>query len=79
MISEAVLIALVTGAFGVFGNWILNNKNTVIIQEKVDQLEKKVDKHNNLIERMYKLEGDVDVAFERIKENKEDIEELAKR
>lgn len=73
------MIALITGVVGVLGNWIVNNKNTAVIQEKVDQLETKVDKHNNLIERMYKLEGDVDVAFERIKENKEDIEELAKR
>ena len=79
MVSEGITIALITGVVGVLGNWIVNNKNTAVIQEKVDQLETKVDKHNNLIERMYKLEGDVDVAFERIKENKEDIEELAKR
>ena len=34
---------------------------------RVEQLEKKVDKHNNLIERMYDLESRVDVHDEKIK------------
>ena len=74
--TEAIIIALITGGFGFLGAVINSNKNTAILQEKIGQLEKKQDKHNQLIERMYELEKDVDIAFERIKENREDIDEI---
>ena len=54
----------------------MNNKTLAILQEKISQLEKKQDKHNQLIERMYSLEKDVDIAFEKIKENTEDISKI---
>lgn len=74
--TEAIIIALITGGFGFLGAVINSNKNTAILQEKISQLEKKQDKHNQLIERMYELEKDIDIAFERIKENREDIDEI---
>jgi len=76
MMSDIVIVALITGAFSFFGSWMLNNKTLAVLQEKIGQLEKKQDKHNQLIERMYVLEKDVDIAFERIKENTEDIDKL---
>ena len=76
--SDIIMVALITGAFGFFGNWVINNKTLAVIQERLSQLEKKQDKHNQLIERMYHLEKDVDIAFERIKENAEDIDKLEK-
>ena len=42
------------------------------IKEQMDKIEKKQDKHNNMIERMYVAEGD-------IKELKNDIKELKAR
>lgn len=74
--SDIVIVALITGIFSFLGNWVLNNKTLAVLQEKIGQLEKKQDKHNQLIERMYNLEKDVDIAFERIKENSEDINKL---
>lgn len=74
--TEAIIIALITGGFGFLGAMVNSNKNTAILQQKIEQLEKKQDKHNQLIERMYELEKDVDIAFERIKENREDIDEI---
>lgn len=74
--SDIIVVALITGAFSFFGSWMLNNKTLAILQEKISQLEKKQDKHNQLIERMYSLEKDVDIAFEKIKENTEDISKI---
>lgn len=76
--SDIVIVALITGIFSFLGNWVLNNKTLAVLQEKIGHLEKKQDKHNQLIERMYSLEKDVDIAFERIKENTEDIDKLEK-
>ena len=47
-----------------------NKKTTALIKYRVEQLEKKQDKHNTLIERTYKLEEDVKNMQEDIKELK---------
>lgn len=47
-----------------------NKKTTALIKFRVEQLEKKQDKHNTLIERTYKLEEDVKYLKEDIKELK---------
>ena len=52
-----------------------------LITYRLDQLESKVDKHNNVIERVYNLEKDADVIKEQIKvanHRIEDIEEALK-
>ena len=77
--SDIVIVALITGGFSFLGSWFLNNKTLAVLQERINQLEKKQDKHNQLIERVYGLEKDVDVAFERIRENAEDIDKLEKK
>lgn len=50
--------------------------NNAVIKVKIEELEKKVDKHNQIIERTYKLEGDVDTAFKRIDEERDRINRL---
>lgn len=45
---------------------------------RIDQLEKKVDKHNDLIERVAILEKDDSVQWKRIDELKQDVEALKK-
>ena len=57
--SDVVIVALV-GAFGsllgsLFGV-LASNKLTAY---RLEQLEKKVDKHNSVVDRTYKLERDV--------------------
>ena len=44
------LLSLAGTALGTFGG-------IQLIKYRIEQLEKKVEKHNNLIERTYKLEG----------------------
>ena len=69
--TEGIIVALITGAFtfaGVVLTVYFGNKKTAMkIKEqadltryRIDQLEKKQDKHNSLIERMFKLEQRVD-------------------
>lgn len=56
MISEGVVIALITGGLAIISNVIVamaQNSKTIY---RIDQLEKKVEKHNNLVERMAVLE-----------------------
>lgn len=57
------LIAMVGTALGTFGGIITANKLT---NYRIEQLEKKVDKHNSVIERVFNLEKSNDVILEKI-------------
>ena len=58
------VLSLIGTTIGSIAGILTANKLT---NYRVEQLEKKVDKHNNLIERMYDLESRVDVHDEKIK------------
>lgn len=51
-------------------------KQTALTTEKLSQLEKKQDKHNNLIERMYAAEKDIEVLKNREKVSEHRLEDL---
>ena len=51
-------------------------KQTALTTEKLVQLEKKQDKHNNLIERMYAAEKDIEVLKNREKVSEHRLEDL---
>lgn len=61
--SETVLVALIS-LFGTFGGSVMVNRLTIY---RIDQLEKKVEKHNNVIERTYLLETKMELTNDRIK------------
>lgn len=65
---QAIIVAILgmIGALG--GSWIANRKSTALIEYRLKQLEEKVNKHNNLIERTYQLEKEVAILQEEIKE-----------
>lgn len=75
MTTEIVtaLIALIGSAIGSLGGILINTK---LSNYRIEQLEKKVDKHNNLIERVYKLEQDGAVIEEKISVANHRIEDL---
>lgn len=64
--SEAVIVALLAliGTLGgTFGGIVTANKLTNF---RIEQLEKKVEKHNNVVERVYILEKDEAVIREEL-------------
>lgn len=78
--SETIIIALLSlcgTLFGTFGGILATNKLT---NYRIEQLEKKVDKHNNIIERTYKLEDNDKLLEEKIKVANHRLDDLeAKR
>ena len=55
----AVLSAVITGVLSLIGVYIANRKSSALIAYRIEQLEKKVDKHNQVVERTFILEGQV--------------------
>ena len=56
----AFAASAVTALLSFLGVYISNRKQTVLVSYRLEQLEKKVDKHNQVIERTFKLEQRVD-------------------
>lgn len=54
--TEAVIIALITGGLAVISNIIVAVANNSKTLYRIEQLEKTVAKHNNLVERVVILE-----------------------
>ena len=58
------LLSLCGTVIGTFGGILASNKLT---NYKIDELTKRVDKHNNLVERMFKAEEEIEILKEKIK------------
>lgn len=68
--SEAIIVALLGFAGTLLGSLFGVLAAQKLTQYRLAQLEEKVNKHNNLIERTYKLEGRMDEAEHDIKDLK---------
>ena len=76
--TTEIIIALITlagSAVGTLGGIVINSQMS---NYRIEQLEKKVDKHNNLIERTYAIEQHNAVVDEEIKVANHRIEDLEK-
>ncbi len=79
--SDAVLVAIIGLGGSCLGSVIGMITSGKLTSYRLEQLEKKVDKHNNLVERTYKLEESEKVLEEKIKvanHRIEDLEEAAR-
>lgn len=77
--SETIIIALLSllGTLGgTFGGILATSKLT---NYRLEQLEKKVDKHNNLVERTYRLEDNDKLFEEKFKVVNHRLDDLEKK
>lgn len=81
--TEGIVVALIAGAASIggagVGAYFSNRKSNALIAYRLEELEKKVDKHNNVIERTYKLEELTALQEEKIRVVNHRISDLEKR
>ena len=81
--TEGIMVALIAGAASVggagLGAYFSNRKWAAVMEFRLKALEDKVDKHNNLIERTYKLEEATAIQEEKIKVANHRIDDLEKQ
>ena len=70
------LLSLVGTIIGTLGGIIATSRLTTY---RIEQLEKKVDKHNNLIERMFKAEENINLLDEKVKVANHRLDDLEKK
>lgn len=66
--SATIISSLISAAVTLIVCLITQNKTKALIAYRLEELEKKQDKHNSVIERTFKLEQDVAVIKEQIHE-----------
>lgn len=71
--SEAIIVALLGFAGTLVGSLIGVLAAQKLTQYRISQLEEKVNKHNNILERTYKLEGRMNEAEHDIRDIKSKI------
>lgn len=78
--NETIIVALISGLCvaipSVIATFINNANNRNLTIYRIDQLEKKVTKHNNLVERMYDVEQKIAVHEEEYHNLKEKVDVL---
>ena len=77
--SDAVLVALIGLAGSGLGSVLGILVSSKLTQYRLEQLEKKVEAHNRVIDRVYKLEERTELQEEKIKVANHRIEDLERR
>lgn len=71
-----IIVAVLSLVGTLVGSFLANSKGTALIAYRLEELEKKVQKHNNLVERMEILERDVKQLGAEVSEDEKQIEKL---
>lgn len=69
-IAVAVISGLCVAVPSIIATITTNKKSSAITDFKIEQLTEKVKVHNNLIDRMYKIESRVTVIEDELKDRK---------
>lgn len=73
---ESIIVGVLALIGTLAGAYMANRKSSALIAYRLEQLEKKVQAHNNLVERTYKLEERAELLEEKVKVANHRIEDL---
>ena len=74
--TEGIIVGVLSLIGTLAGTYFANRKSSALIAYRLELLEKKVDKHNSVVERTFKLEEQTAVIEEKIKVANHRIEDL---
>lgn len=69
--TEGILIAFITGGMAIVSNIVVAMAQNAKTLYRIEELEKKVEKHNNLVDRMTVQEENTKAQWKRIDEIRE--------
>lgn len=80
---ETIISSIITGIVAIttclITQGMANRKTTALIEYKLSELSKAVDKHNQVIDRVYRLEEQTALQEEKIKVANHRIDDLEKK
>ena len=75
---ESIIVAALALIGTLAGTYFANRKGMALIAYRLEELEKRVQAHNNLVERMYQVEERTELQEEKIKVANHRINDLEK-
>lgn len=73
---DTIIVAAISLLGTLAGSYFANSKTIALLSyRRLEQLERKVEKHNSVVERTFQLENNVQTAFSRIDEIRETLHE----
>ena len=79
MVSEAIGVAIITGGLAVLSNVLIAAINNGKTMYRIALLENKVEKHNNLVERMVIVEESEKTQWHQIDDIKDTMEKIREK
>ncbi|MCI8526499.1 MAG: hypothetical protein HFF17_11430 [Oscillospiraceae bacterium] len=76
---ESIIVAALALVGTLAGTYFSNRKSSALIAYRLEELEWKVQAHNNLVERMYQVEERTELQEEKIKVANHRIQDLENR
>ena len=76
---ESIIVALITGGQSLLGVYLANRKSQALVEYRLSELQKQVERHNQIIERTYALEERTSIVEEKVKVANHRIDDLEKR
>lgn len=77
--NDTIIVALLSLVGTLAGSYFASRKSTALIAYRLEQLEEKVNKHNQVVERTYRLEDNDKLMEEKIKVANHRIEDLERK
>lgn len=76
--TETIIVAAFSLIGTLVGAYLANRKSTALIAYRLEKLEEKVNKHNQVIERTFKLEKQEELLEEKLRVANHRIDDLEK-
>lgn len=71
MITEGIIIAVITGTITLIGVVISNNAHDAVTDEKIQELTREVREHNDFAKRIPVIENNIVTLYKQVNEIKE--------
>lgn len=71
MLTEGIIIAIITGTITLVGVIISNNAHDAVTDEKIAELTREVREHNDFARRIPVIENDIKTLYHKVDEIKE--------
>lgn len=76
---ENIIVAALALLGTLAGAYLGNRKSAALIAYRLEELEKRVQAHNNLVERMFRAEEHIDLQEEKLKTVSRRIDDLERK
>lgn len=77
--DPTIIVAIISLAGTLAGSYLAARRSSALIAYRLEELEKRVQQHNNLVERTYRLEEKLELHEEKIKVVNHRIGDLERR